>query len=78
MTGGRRTTSNAIDRPAVSLLWPPIEPGGYSLIVDGEARVTTGPDGAGIVVTPATAVLHRSAAAPEGAAGDCSSDCVTL
>jgi hypothetical protein len=76
--GGRRTVANAIDRPAIVLLWPPHEPDGYSLIVDGDAHVTTGPDGPGIAITPTTAVLHRPAPRPEGTTSSCGSDCVRL
>src|SRR5262245_4699248 len=36
---GKSTAANAADRPHISLLWPPFEPGGYSLIVDGDAVV---------------------------------------
>jgi hypothetical protein len=67
---GRTTLANAAERPSVSLLWSPVEPGGYSLIVDGQARV----DGTTerVLVQPGRAVLHRSR---PGAAG---SDCVTV
>ena len=34
--GGRAATPQV--HPEVSLLWPPFEPGGYSLISDGVAR----------------------------------------
>lgn len=78
MAAGRRTVANATDRPLVSLLWPPYEAGGYSLIVDGEAHVSTGPDGAGIAVTPTTAVLHRSAAALTGDGSAAGNDCIPL
>mgnify|MGYP000853334357 CR=1 FL=1 len=71
--GGRRTCANASARPDVSLVFPPREPGGYSLIVDGSASV----DGGGsISVRPETAVLHRPAPAdhtPEP--GACGADC---
>ncbi|HEX5586536.1 MAG TPA: pyridoxamine 5'-phosphate oxidase family protein, partial [Acidimicrobiia bacterium] len=33
---GRHTAANARARPAVSLLWPPKDRAGYSLIVDAE------------------------------------------
>src|SRR4051794_9375638 len=45
--------------PAVTLLWPPVEPGGYSLIVDGTGHAAGGADADGVVVQPAKAVLHR-------------------
>lgn len=75
MVGGRRTITNAAARSNVSLLWPPVEPGGYSLIVDGDAAV----DGELITFRPVKAVLHRPAA--PGAAlvdGACAADCRTV
>lgn len=56
---GRRGASNVAARPTVVVLWPPVEPGGMSLIVDGDAHL----DGDAVVVTPTGAVKHR--AAPE-------------
>jgi len=72
--GGARTRANARERPLVSLLWPPVEAGGYSLIVDGDAAEV----GGALVVTPTKAVLHRSAGAPDPAASACGSDCIPL
>jgi hypothetical protein len=73
---GRRSLANAAERPAVTLLWPPTEPGGYSLIVDGEAVAADD----GVLVSPSRAVLHRAGAAPEEptADGACVSDCVEV
>jgi hypothetical protein len=70
---GRTTTANAAERPDVALLWPPVEPGGYSLIVDGCAARRQGASGDGLVVRPTRAVLHRPA--PAGSPG---SDCVNI
>jgi hypothetical protein len=62
----------------VSLLWPPAEPGGYSLIADGSGtRAQTGGDPA-LLVTVSRAVLHRPGTAPEGSASACGSDCLPL
>src|SRR4030095_12359703 len=47
---GKRSARNSSAHPQVSLLWPPNEPGGYTLIVDGTAAFTTSDDR--IVVTP--------------------------
>jgi hypothetical protein len=59
----------------VTLLAPPYEPGGYSLIVDGTARLA---DDA-VLVTPARAVLHRPAPSPSSSrAEECANDCVEL
>lgn len=75
---GRRTRSNAVLNQAVTLVWPPSDREGYSLIVDGEAAVA----GEGLRVTPHRAVLHRPAPRPGlDAAADgteCVSDCVEL
>ncbi len=73
--GASRTAArNVADRPTMSVLWPPHEEGGYSMIVDGECAV----DGDELVVTPTSGVLHRPAPAPEGSAADCGSDCAPL
>jgi hypothetical protein len=72
LPGGSRSRSHAATRPEVTLLWPAIEDGGFSLIVDGSARVV----GEQIVVRPASAVLHRSiASSPDREAG---SECRTV
>lgn len=55
---GETSRANCRQRSAVTVLWPPAEAGGYSLIVDGEARL----DGDGhVIVTVVSAVLHRPA-----------------
>lgn len=72
---GRRTRMNAEAHPSVTLVWPPTEPGGYSLIVDGDAAL----NGAGLELPAARAVLHRPAPSPHDVAeGECGSDCVEL
>lgn len=52
---GNSTRRNAVAHPVVTLVWPPREPGGLTLIVDGTADVGD----AGLRVTPTGAVLHR-------------------
>ncbi len=77
---GNRTLTNAAARPLVSLLWPPNDVGGYSLIVDAEVTHTAG-TGAGdnrVRVRPTRAVLHRPAASATDASAGCASDCVPL
>jgi hypothetical protein len=66
---GRHSQENATARPDVTLVWPPAEPGGFSLLVDGAATV----DGETITVAPTKAVLHRPAPGPDGlrAGSDC-------
>lgn len=80
---GNSTLANAAARPLVSLLWPPAEVAGYSLIVDAEVLAAVG-SGAGdnsLTLRPTRAVLHRPAA--DLAPGDslrpgCTSDCVSV
>ena len=76
--GSRGTARNLEHTDAVTLLFPPAEPRGYSLIVDGTATATAD----GFDVVPEHAVLHRPADhAPEGRpAGDpaCGHDCAPL
>ena len=65
---GKRTVANAAERPAVCVLWSPVDAEGFSLIVDGTAAV----DDDRITIRPQTAVLHRQASAPgEAARSDC-------
>jgi hypothetical protein len=54
---GGRTCGNAIARPSVSVVFPPIDGDGFSLVVDGDAMVK----GDVVVVTPTWAVRHRPA-----------------
>jgi hypothetical protein len=76
---GSGSAANAEARPLVSLVWPPFEEGGYSLIVDGDAQVVSGVEGLAVLILPTKAVLHRAAAPGTGAAsGACSSDCLPL
>ena len=68
---------NLADNPTATLLFPPPEPRGYSLIVDGTATATVD----GFVLEPATAVLHRPAdhaeagGAPHTHDSSCGHDC---
>jgi len=64
---GSRTVANVAERPGVTLLWPAVEPGGYSLIVDGVARAAE--PGDRLSVQPAKAVLHRRR--QDGPGSDC-------
>lgn len=66
---GQRTRTNAGERPAVALVWPPQDASEPSLIVDGQATV----DGQQLMVIPARAVLHRPAGTDRQASsvGDC-------
>ncbi|HWJ80713.1 MAG TPA: pyridoxamine 5'-phosphate oxidase [Nocardioides sp.] len=73
---GRGTLANVGANPTVTLVFPPRQTHGYSLIVDGTARA----DGEDVVVEPASAVLHRPAAHADGPlAGDgCGHDCAPV
>jgi hypothetical protein len=75
---GNSTVANAQARPLVSLLWPPVEAGGYSLIVDGTVADIF-EDGRGensVSVEPTNAVLHRPAKPSDPEAVAHGSDCV--
>jgi hypothetical protein len=78
-----RTRNNVENRSDVTLLWPPREPGDYSLIVDGQAQVTeaadSGDDTVALAVMPTRALLHRNAdPATPGSAKGCLHDCVVF
>jgi hypothetical protein len=71
---GRTSVRNVAAGPAVTLVWPPADPTGYTLIVDG-----LGEEGAdGLVVRPTRAVLHRAAPPAAPAGTGCGSDCVEV
>jgi hypothetical protein len=75
---GARTLANARARGLVTLLWPPKEAGGYTLIVDASVESTSDAGAAepAITVRPSRAVLHRPAAARTKPG--CDADCVPL
>jgi hypothetical protein len=78
---GGRTRNNLAQRSDVTLLWPPSQPGGYSLIVDGIAELSEAGDSAAdtvrLGVVPTRALLHREADSPSAAKG-CLHDCVVF
>jgi hypothetical protein len=57
---GQRSRNAIAGNELVTLLAPPYEAGGYSLIIDGTARL----DSDAVVVSPTRAVLHRPATVP--------------
>jgi hypothetical protein len=69
---GRHSQANAVAQPTVTLVWPPADPTGYSLLVDGAATV----DGSTITIVPGKAILHRPAPGPDGRRAG--SDCVDV
>jgi hypothetical protein len=70
---GRGSLANVAANPIVTLLFPPLEQRGYTLLVDGTAE-TVGDD---VRVNPTGAVLHRPAShadgppPPDGCGHDC-------
>lgn len=73
-TVGKRTRGNAAQHPGVTLIYPPADRGGYTLIVDGRAELT----GEQVRVVAQHAVLHRPAVAGLPTASGCGDDCVPL
>jgi hypothetical protein len=71
---GKTTRSNAEAHADVTVVWPPREPGGYTLIVDGHGQ----PADDGLKVVPSRAVLHRPAAPGVATNPGCIHDCVPL
>jgi hypothetical protein len=71
---GNSTRSNAGAHPDVTVVWPPREPGGYTLIIDGRAEVTD----SALKVVPSRAVLHRKATPGVATKPGCLHDCVPL
>ena len=69
---GRHTQANAVAHPDVTLVFPPRQAGGFTLLVDGRASV----DDTTVTVVPAKAILHRPATAPDGRR--VGSDCVDV
>lgn len=55
--GSGGSADNLAGNPLATLLFPPVEPRGYSLIIDGTAGATE----RGFRLEPAKAVLHRPA-----------------
>ncbi len=68
----RGTAANLAANPAATMLFPPLAPRGYTLLVDGAARSE---GDRGFVLEPASAVLHRPAAHADGDGGTVGSDC---
>ena len=76
---GASATKNIAREPNVSLFWPPAEPGGYALIVNGMAASEQCPTGVATAEISVTkSVLHRPGPKPAGSDGPCASDCRRL
>ncbi len=70
---GKGSCANIAANPDVTVMFPPLEQHGFTLLVDGTAEV----DGDDVLVVPSHAVLHRPAAHADGppAPGGCGNDC---
>jgi hypothetical protein len=73
---GNSTRKNLGHHDGVTLVWPPREPGGYTLIVDGHGEPADADTS--LKVVPSRAVLHRRAAAGAATKPGCKDDCVPL
>src|SRR6516165_9315068 len=57
---GKSAARNIASKPNVSLFWPPKEPGGYGLVVNGIATEQRAPSGVTTAeITLTKSVLHR-------------------
>jgi hypothetical protein len=76
---GASATKDIAREPHVSLFWPPAEPGGYALIVNGTAASEQRPAGVATAeITVTKSVLHRPGLKPDDSDGPCASDCRRL
>jgi hypothetical protein len=71
---GNSTRENLANHVDVTLVWPPREPGGYTLIVDGRGE----PSDSALHIMPSRAVLHRRAAPGMTTKPGCKDDCKPL
>ena len=73
---GKSAARNIASKPNVSLFWPPREPGGYALVVNGTAPGRREPSGlTRAEITLTKSVLHRAGPKPPHSDGPCPSDC---
>ena len=76
---GISAAKNIAREPNVSLFWPPTEPGGYALIINGTAASEHRPAGVTMAeITLTKSVLHRPGSKPDDSDGPCASDCRRL
>lgn len=73
---GASAARNIAQVPNVSVFWPPVERGGYTMIVNGLA--TGGPHADEIEIALTKSVFHRPGPKPEDSDGPCASDCRRL
>jgi hypothetical protein len=73
---GKTAARNIAGKSNVSLFWPPREPGGYALLVNGTATARHEPSGAvRAEITLTKSVLHRPGPRLPDSDGPCASDC---
>ncbi len=76
---GRSAQKNIVAQPNVSLFWPPLQSGGYGIIVNGKAEIAKGPEGvANASISPSKSVFHRPGEKQKDGVGPCQSDCIAL
>jgi hypothetical protein len=74
-TIGASAARNISSEPHVSLFWPPREPGGYAMILNGAAGDDAAPGATRAEIRLTKTVLHRAGAKPADSDGPCASDC---
>lgn len=72
---GRTARRVLPEYPGVTLMLPPAEAGGYTLLVDGDGRVD---EHGQLRILPHHAVLHRASGHGPQADSDCGNDCRPL
>jgi hypothetical protein len=76
---GASAARNIATEPNVSLFWPPTEPGGYAMILNGTAAQRCEPSGVTMAeITLTKSVLHRPGPKPADGDSPCASDCRRL
>ena len=79
-TVGKRGTKNLKNCAQVTMLWPPKEVGGYSLIIDGIASKVENSDVSDSLwkISFDSGILHRPAQSSTNDNHSCGSDCQTI
>lgn len=73
---GRSAGKNIANEPNISLFWPPLEKGGYALIMNGTANALETPGGEPMAeITLTKSVFHRAGPRDEEREGPCTADC---
>lgn len=69
---------NISEKTPVSLLWPPLEKGGYSIVVNADATKTEKAGIPTVKLALTKAVFHRPGQPTEDTPGVCRSDCKSI